>query len=151
LKIPLENTMICGIDTYNEAANKGKTVGAFVSSINSSFTKWYGKPTIQNRNEEMVNGIVVALKLSLAVYKKANNQLPDRILVYRDGVSDSQFKHVENYEITQFKEAFFQFSPNYDPKITFIIVQKRINMKFFKMVQTAKEQDRVVSKIFIFF
>jgi aubergine len=40
---------------------------------------------------------------------------------------------VKNYEIPQFKNAFLRVLANYTPKLTFIVVQKRINTKFFKM------------------
>lgn len=51
IKIPLENTMICGIDTYHETGAKSNSVSAFVASINGNFTKWYSKAIVQNRRE----------------------------------------------------------------------------------------------------
>lgn len=55
IKIPLENTMICGIDTFHETGAKANSVSAFVASINSNFTKWYSKAIVQNRREGNVN------------------------------------------------------------------------------------------------
>lgn len=55
-----------------------------------------------------------------------NHDLPQKIVVYRDGVSDGQLKMVELYEIPQLIKCFETF-PNYEPKLVFIVVQKRIN------------------------
>lgn len=57
---------------------------------------------------------------------QVNHNLPDKIVVYRDGVSDSQLKMVEQYEIPQLIKCFEKF-PSYEPKLVFIVVQKRIS------------------------
>lgn len=136
IRIPLQKTMICGIDTYHEAGHKGLTVGAFVASLNPGFTKWYSKPTIQDKREEFVNGLTASLESALTAYRTYNEFYPDRIIIYRDGVGDGQLKLVQSFEIPQFKEACKKISPTYQPSITFIVVQKRINTKFFKVNST---------------
>eukprot|EP00064_Thunnus_orientalis_P003717 superscaffoldBa00000315_g3728 len=57
---------------------------------------------------------------------KVNHNLPEKIVVYRDGVSDGQLKMVEQYEIPQLIKCFETF-PSYEPKLVFIVVQKRIS------------------------
>lgn len=52
--------------------------------------------------------------------------MPEKIVVYRDGVSDGQLKMVEQYEIPQLIKCFETF-PSYEPKLVFIVVQKRIS------------------------
>lgn len=44
--------MIVGYDTYHDARQK-KAVGAFVASMNPSFSKYYSKATIHDSNEEI--------------------------------------------------------------------------------------------------
>lgn len=83
IKIPLANTMICGIDSYHEAGASAKSVSAFVASLNGTFTKWYSKAIIQNKREELVHGLVVAMKSALDAYKVANKMYPERIIIYR--------------------------------------------------------------------
>lgn len=60
--------------------------------------------------------------------------LPDKIIIYRDGISDGDFIRVEEIEIFNLKNAIKNFSANYCPMITFIIVQKRINTKIFQVI-----------------
>lgn len=83
IKIPFDNVMICGIDTYHEAKSKSSSVSAFVASLNNSFTRWYSKAVIQTKNEEFVHGLVVSFQKSLEAYQQMNNKLPNRIIIYR--------------------------------------------------------------------
>lgn len=136
IKIPLKDTMICGIDTYHEVGHKGITVGGFVASFNSQFTRWFSRPTIQEKREELVNGLTISMEEALRTYKKFNGQHPERIILYRDGVGDGQLDFVRQFEIPQFKAAFKRIDKDYNPKLTFVVVQKRINVKFF--LQSAK-------------
>jgi hypothetical protein len=52
----------------------------------------------------------------------------------RDGVSESQFQQVLETELLAFKKALRSLekdNSNYNPKITFIVVQKRHHTRFF--------------------
>lgn len=64
---------------------------------------------------------------------QVNHNLPDKIVVYRDGVSEGQLKPVEQYEIPQLIKCFGTF-PNYAPKLVFIVVQKHIATTFYSCV-----------------
>lgn len=108
IKIPLNNVMICGIDTYHEAKQQSNSVSGFVASLNGCYTRWYSKSIIQNKKEELVNGLTAAMQQALAAYSNVNRCFPGKIIVYRDGVSDGQLEIVEGYEIPQLKTAFEQ-------------------------------------------
>lgn len=99
--------------------------------MNGSYTKWYSKSVIQSKKEELVNGLCTCLHMALMTYKKMNDKLPDKIIIFRDGVGDGQLKFVEEYEIPQLEEACKQSDPSYSPNFTFVIVQKRINTRIF--------------------
>lgn len=60
--------------------------------------------------------------------------LPDKIIIYRDGVSDGDLKQVEEIELSDLEESFKSYPGNYNPLITFIIVQKRINTRVFQVI-----------------
>lgn len=81
IKIPLKEIMIVGIDSYHD--KKTGSVSAFVASTNDTFTSWYSKAVVQNRNEELVHGLVVSLEHALKAYKKLNNCLPKKIIIFR--------------------------------------------------------------------
>ncbi|KAH8262836.1 hypothetical protein KR044_000811 [Drosophila immigrans] len=126
VKIPFKKVMICGIDSYHDPGQKSNSVAAFVASLNASYTHWYSKAILQTKREELVNGLTMAFECALQSYKKRNGYLPDSVIIYRDGVGDGQLNLCSLYEIPQFKAISGK-----DIKITFIVVQKRINTRFF--------------------
>jgi len=50
---------------------------------------------------------------ALKKYHEINQALPDRIVVYRDGVGDGQLPLVVEHEVPQFHEAFRNVGNNY--------------------------------------
>jgi len=60
--------------------------------------------------------------------------LPEKIIIYRDGVSDGDFKQVEEIELQDLIESFKCYPGNYNPMVTLIIVQKRINTRVFQVI-----------------
>jgi aubergine-like protein len=142
INIPLKNTMIIGIDTYHGStdAKSGTSVGGLVASINSTFTHYFTKPHIQGKKEELVSGLTSCMIDAMQAYKTHNEgKLPDRLIIYRDGVGDGMLEQVRQVEINQFEEACFLVGQEYKPKITFLVVQKHVNMKFFKMLNKMKD------------
>ncbi|KAH8411141.1 hypothetical protein KR222_004826 [Zaprionus bogoriensis] len=126
VKIPLKNVMICGIDSYHDPCQKRNSVSALVASLDSSYTHWYSKSVIQSTREELVNGLISSFKAALQCYKNRNKSFPESVIVYRDGVGDGQLNFCNMYEIPQFSAAC-----NNRVKITFIVVQKSNNTRFF--------------------
>lgn len=61
-----------------------------------------------------------------------NNRYPNRIIIYRDGVGDGQLETVKNFEVKQLEESFASIAPDYQPRLSVIIVQKRINTRIFQ-------------------
>jgi len=65
---------------------------------------------------------------------QTNHALPEKIVVFRDGVGDGQLNTVADYEVDQLKSCFTHFGDNYAPTLAVVIVQKRINSRIFHMV-----------------
>jgi len=60
--------------------------------------------------------------------------LPEKIIIYRDGVSDGDLKHVEEIELSDLIESFKSYPGSYNPMVSLIIVQKRINTRVFQVI-----------------
>lgn len=60
--------------------------------------------------------------------------MPEKIIIYRDGVSDGDLKHVEEVELHDLKQSFKSYPGSYCPMVTCIIVQKRINSRVFQVI-----------------
>ena len=56
---------------------------------------------------------------------------PQRIIFYRDGVSEGQFLTVLNTELAAIRRACIRISPDFKPPITFIVAQKRHKTRLF--------------------
>lgn len=48
-----------------------------------------------------------------------------------DGVGDSQLQACKEYELKQLKDCCKAIDESYNPKFTFIVVQKRVNARMF--------------------
>lgn len=67
----------------------------------------------------------------LREYQRRNRALPDVLLMYRDGVSEGQFARVGVLEVVAIKNACKEINAQYDPKLTFVTVQKCHSTRFF--------------------
>ncbi|XP_078436609.1 protein argonaute MEL1-like [Wolffia australiana] len=75
----------------------------------------------------------------LKFYQKVRRK-PDRIIFYRDGVSEGQFNEVLLYEVDAIRKACATLEENYFPRVTFIVVQKRHHTRLFPLDN--KDADR---------
>lgn len=51
-------------------------------------------------------------------------------MVFRDGVSEGQFQTVLSHELRAIREACIKLETNYQPGISFIVVQKRHHTRY---------------------
>uniref|UniRef100_H2Y4C9 Uncharacterized protein n=1 Tax=Ciona savignyi TaxID=51511 RepID=H2Y4C9_CIOSA len=133
--IPLKGLMVCGIDVYHDPSRKAKSVAAFVASTNKLMSTWFSKAIIQKPHQEMIDGLKICFVDSLKKYYELNHALPERVVIFRDGVGDGQLKVVAEHEVVQLQSCFEMFSKikgsDYNPMLSMVVVSKRINTKFF--------------------
>lgn len=67
-------------------------------------------------------------------YASLNGKLPDRLIVYRDGVGEGQIAYVYDFEMAQIKSALDKLIEPGKIKWSFIIVTKRVNARFFQKI-----------------
>jgi len=48
---------VVGVDTYHDSAKKGRSVGAFVASMNQTLTRYYSNCGFQSSHEELQNNL----------------------------------------------------------------------------------------------
>lgn len=131
VKIPFDDLMVCGMDVYHDPTRRGSSVTGFVASLNQPLTRWYSKVTFQTPGQELVDGLKSCLISALKKYYDVNNKFPERIVMFRDGVGDGQLKYASEWEIPQLLSCFSVINATYSPKMTVVIVQKRINCRIF--------------------
>ncbi|KAK3226875.1 hypothetical protein Dsin_006737 [Dipteronia sinensis] len=75
-------------------------------------------------NSGMVRELLIA-------FKRTTNQKPQRIIFYRDGISEGQFSQVLLCEMDAIHKACQSLEESYLPPVTFIVVQKRHHTRLF--------------------
>uniref|UniRef100_A0ACB8FYK3 Piwi-like protein 1 n=1 Tax=Sphaerodactylus townsendi TaxID=933632 RepID=A0ACB8FYK3_9SAUR len=113
VEIPLKNLMIVGIDCYHDTTSGRRSIAGFVASLNQGISRWYSRCFVQDRGQELVDGLKVCLQAALRTWYTYNNCMPSRIIVYRDGVGDGQLKTLVNYEVPQFLECLKTVGQDY--------------------------------------
>ncbi|GFY37292.1 piwi-like protein 1 [Trichonephila inaurata madagascariensis] len=134
LEIPFKmRVMIIGYDTYHDSSRKGQSAGAFVSSMNANFTRWYSRVTFHSAGgwEELSNHVQINVTQAIKKYREINSCVPDTILYFRDGVGDGQIPYVLEWEVKPFKKVISELLSDKITKSAFIVVNKRINTRFF--------------------
>ncbi|NWR55762.1 PIWL1 protein, partial [Bucorvus abyssinicus] len=131
VEIPLKQVMIVGIDCYHDLLSGKHSVAGFVASLNQTMTRWFSRCVVQDRGQELVDGLKACLQTALREWFKWNKYLPSRIIVYRDGVGDGQLSILVNYEVPQFLDCLKSIGKDYMPRLTVIVVKKQLNTRFF--------------------
>uniref|UniRef100_A0A6J0V0B6 Piwi-like protein 4 isoform X1 n=1 Tax=Pogona vitticeps TaxID=103695 RepID=A0A6J0V0B6_9SAUR len=132
VEIPLKSLMVVGIDISKDAISKETSVVGFVASTNASITKWYSHCLLQDTRTSTVDCLKVCMQGALSQWQKYNGQLPDRVIVYRDGVGDGQLKMVVDYEVPQLLSSLNECTGGFRrPKLSVVVVRKKTLCRFF--------------------
>ncbi|PKI37016.1 hypothetical protein CRG98_042593 [Punica granatum] len=124
--------MFIGADVNHPGSRNttSPSIAAVVGSINWPAANRYAarvRPQ-DHRKEKIVNFGEMCLEL-VHSYARMNQVRPAKIVLFRDGVSESQFDMVLNEELVDIKRAFR--TKNYNPSITLIVAQKRHQTRLF--------------------
>lgn len=130
LEIPITGLMVCGYDTYHDTARRGRSYGAFVASMNDQVSRWWSKADSHDHLDELSSHMAQNLRAALEKYKELNKgKCPNRLVIYRDGVSDGQLAHVFNVELSSVRKVIEEIDDGI--RLAFIVVNKRIGARFY--------------------
>ncbi|XP_059312360.1 protein argonaute 4A-like [Lycium ferocissimum] len=141
-KVP---TIIIGMDVSHGSPGRADvpSIAAVVSSRQWPFISRYRAAVCtQSPKLEMIDYLYKKVsdtedeglirELLKDFYHSSNNVKPEHIIIFRDGVSESQFNQVINIELNQIIEACNHLDENWSPKFTVIVAQKNHHTKFFQ-------------------
>ena len=136
--------MVMGADVNHPAPSptdkSSPSLVAVVGSYDRNASKYGLEVRHQTHRTEVIKDICEITKnLLMNFYTKAKCK-PLAIIMYRDGVSESQFTQVLSHELLGMREACSQLQNDYKPSITFFCVQKRHHTRLF--VQNPKDAVR---------
>ncbi|KAJ6380704.1 hypothetical protein OIU77_029577 [Salix suchowensis] len=142
-KVP---TIIFGMDVSHGSPGQSDvpSIAAVVSSRNwPLLSRYRASVRSQSPKVEMVDSLFtltpdkkddsgIVRELLLDYYKSSGQTKPAQIIIFRDGVSESQFNQVLNIELDQIIEACKFLDESWSPKFTVIVAQKNHHTKFFQ-------------------
>ena len=132
------------------------SIAAMVGSIDSKLAKYVScvrfqkhsrsiadQPMKRKERLEMIDKFEdMAYEILQGFRQFCKGHLPERIIYYRDGVSEGQFTQVLDWELKALRRAcklFHDEKPGYEPAITLVCVQKRHHLRMF----CAEKRDQV--------
>ncbi|NP_001095931.1 protein argonaute-2 [Bombyx mandarina] len=133
-KVFNEPVIFLGVDVTHPPAgdNKKPSIAAVVGSMDAHPSRYAATVRVQQHRQEIVHEMSsMVQELLIMFYKSTGGFKPHRIIMYRDGISEGQFLHVLQHELTAVREACIKLEAEYKPGITFIVVQKRHHTRLF--------------------
>lgn len=135
IKFPMKGVMAVGFDVTHDTRDRSKSFGAFVASMDlKEKVNFFSASSAHRNGEEISNNIASHMVQALREFKEQHGALPDRIFFYRDGVGEGDIERVHKMEVKALLEKLDGVYSKFGtakPKLTFIIVNKRINTRIF--------------------
>ncbi|KAK0625289.1 Piwi domain-containing protein [Bombardia bombarda] len=135
-----KKTMMIGVDVSHAAPGSDQaSMAAMCVSMDKDAAIYRGAVQTNGWRVEVLtptntNGMLAPI---LQDWIKENGSPPEQVFYFRDGVSEGQFAHVMEYELTEMKNVFKRVTGKI-PKFTVIIATKRHHIRFFP----GKDGDR---------
>jgi len=134
--------MIFGADVTHPSNNNpmdtsinSESIAAVTGSLDKECcyyaARLYAQKSPKGQAYEMIHDLDKIVKdLLVTNFEKNGRKFPQRIVFYRDGVSEGQFSLVLRHEINKIRQACQSVHPGYKPAVTFVVVQKRHHTRF---------------------
>lgn len=134
---PLDNrTIVFGIDVTHPSPGSSESapsIAGIVASVDQYFTQYPASIRTQKGRKEMVTDLKDMVKERIGHWSRKNTGLPNKVIIYRDGVSEGQYSIVLDEEYPSFVAAFDElYGPvAKHPKVSIIVVGKRHHTRFY--------------------
>ncbi|KAI0818690.1 Piwi domain-containing protein [Irpex lacteus] len=129
--------MVVGCDISHPApgVRNRPSIASLVASIDSVCTRYTAHVRCQEPRQEVIEDLKGMLGDAITDFRgRFNGNVPKRIIIFRDGVSEGEYQRVLDNEINkQVEAALWALNPRppYKPQIVFIVVGKRHHVRFF--------------------
>lgn len=134
---PDEPTLILGVDVSHADKDFRKTggvqslsIGCVVGNIDLDCMKFRPSVRVHNPGQEALLSIFVEVRVRIAEFVEKTGKAPAHIVVYRDGVGESQFQQTLYEEKAAIDAACAELLGT-TPTLTYIVMTKRHHTRFF--------------------
>ncbi|VVC42413.1 Hypothetical protein CINCED_3A015370 [Cinara cedri] len=136
----MTGAIIFGADVTHPSLDQtdGPSIAAVTASHDLSGSQYNMEWRIQSSKVEIIQDLEDIVYKQLLKYKERTKIIPKKILYFRDGVSEGQFLQLLEYELIAIRRACLRLNLNYQPPITFLVVQKRHHTRIFPKHQIDK-------------
>ncbi|KAJ3006307.1 UNVERIFIED_CONTAM: hypothetical protein HDU68_004159 [Siphonaria sp. JEL0065] len=135
-------TIIMGADVTHPQYSSAdpSSIAAVVGTIDERYCEYRSSVRIQNTRREIIADLEGMTRDLFEQFRARNSCYPQRILFYRDGVSEAQLNDVMAEEVSAVRRACVGLGIS-DFKLTFTVVNKRHHARFFPVRMEAGESD----------
>ncbi|KAK1941710.1 Protein argonaute 1B [Phytophthora citrophthora] len=144
--ISTQPTIIIGADVEHPRSGMGSrpSIASVVASMDAYSGKYIGRVTAQKAANDIQQLPHMLRDLFMAFYQSTSRQ-PQRVIYYRDGVSEGRFYDILQSEMRALRRAFKMLSDDYNPPMTFVVVNKRHHTRAFPVdLRDADRKGNVV-------
>lgn len=133
--IPLNGLMMIGFDVCHDTKDRNrKSYGAMVATMDQRKKQnFFSAVSAHVEGVELSNNFVLNIRQAFTEYQKEHGTLPENILIYRDGVGEGQTEYVKKHEVKSILGALSNVYGEKKVPLTFVVVTKRINTRFFSI------------------
>jgi eukaryotic translation initiation factor 2C len=126
-------TLFLGVDVTHPGIGdtRSPSIGCVVGNVDLQATRWGASMKVQRHRREHIVYMQTEAKERLMQFFTLTKKKPERIIIFRDGVSEGQFMQILEEEMGGIRRACLDLDPEYKPTITFIVVQKRHHTRLF--------------------
>ncbi|KAF9346602.1 Protein argonaute 10 [Mortierella sp. NVP85] len=114
------------------------SVAAVVASTDKESFRYAGRHKMQDPRVELMEGLKSMVHQLLVTFYERNRVYPQRILFYRDGISEGQYAEILHREVAAVRQAC-EYA-NIRAQLTYCVVKKRHRARLFPM--KPKEADK---------
>ncbi|RKP00133.1 hypothetical protein CXG81DRAFT_5897, partial [Caulochytrium protostelioides] len=126
-------TIVFGADVTHPAPQSPsqQSIAALVGSVDAQCALYVASVRVQRHRQEVIQDLTeMAIELLKTFYQTCGAK-PERLLYYRDGLSEPNAEAVCRQEVALLMAACAALDPDYRPTLTYVAVQKRHHARFF--------------------
>jgi len=143
-------TMIVGADVGHASPGVQRpSLASVVYSVDQTLSRYHARAKLQQGRVETIADLREMMVDAIDAFSNANKCTPNRIIFFRDGVSEGEFSRVLDTEVKAIHDAIREVGEilskggkklGAQPKLTFITVGKRHHLKFFAQSRDSMDQ-----------